>query len=82
MVRSKGKAAQAIPEMFMLPPDAKAQLTGEARPLLTSLKSQLLRTVLALHQSELCGVCPSSVPATAAGDLGLEAHAVPRPSHV
>lgn len=30
VVRPKGKAAQAIPEMFMLPPDAKAQLTGEA----------------------------------------------------
>ena len=59
VLRPKAKAAQAIPEMFMLPQDAKAQLTGKAASL-----HQL--EAAALHRNELCRVCPSCVSATAA----------------
>ena len=76
VLRPRVKAAQAIPEMFMLPPDAKAQLTGEA---LTSL--QQLETA-ALHQNELCRLWPSSVLASAAVTFRLAAHVVTRPGHV
>ena len=76
MLRPKAKAAHAIPEMFMLPPDAKAQLTGEA-----PISLQQLGTA-ALRQNELCRVCPTSVLASAASTCRLAAIVVKRSSHV